>query len=78
MKSYVLTLSNIHFKKQGKVWTSDPIDLYDNSSYTNYSTIDIGSTTDVEASVDFVGNQVQLNILTSTSGWTVKAMVTLL
>ena len=54
------------------VWTSTT------SSYTNYSTIDIGSTTDVEASVDFVGNQVQLNILTSTSGWTVKAMVTLL
>ena len=64
--------SNARTDSTMAVWTSTT------SSYTNYSTIDIGSTTDVEASVDFVGNQVQLNILTSTSGWTVKAMVTLL
>ena len=64
--------SNARTDSTMAVWTSTT------SSYTNYSTLDIGSTTDVEASVDFVGNQVQLNILTSTSGWTVKAMVTLL
>lgn len=47
-------------------------------SFTNYSTIDIGSTVGVEASVVFVGNQVQLNLQTPTPGWTVKAMVTFL
>ena len=39
MKSYILTLANLHFKKNEKVWTSEPIDLYDNSSYINYSTL---------------------------------------
>ena len=47
-------------------------------SFTNYSTIDIGSTVGVEASVVFVGDQVQLNLQTPTPGWTVKAMVTFL
>lgn len=64
--------SNARTDSTMAVWTSTT------SSYTNYSTIDIGSTVGVEATVDFVGNQVQLNVLTPTSGWTVKAMVTFL
>ena len=58
MKSYVLTLSNIHFRKQGKVWTSDPIDLYDNSSYTNYSTMRSKYGHNYLGDSTFIGNQI--------------------
>ena len=58
MKSYVLTLSNIHFKKQGKVWTSDPIDLYDNSSYTNYSTMRSKYGHNYLGDSTFIGNEI--------------------
>ena len=58
MKSYVLTLSNIHFNKQGKVWTSDPIDLYDNSSYTNYSTMRSKYGHNYLGDSTFIGNEI--------------------
>lgn len=58
MKSYVLTLTNIHFTKNGKVWTSEPIDLYDNSSYTNFSTLRSRYGLNTFGDYTFVGNEV--------------------
>lgn len=58
MKSYILTLTNIHFTKNGKVWTSEPIDLYDNSSYTNFSTLRSRYGLNTFGDYTFVGNKV--------------------
>jgi len=62
--------SNARSENATAVWTNVT------SSYSNYSTIDIGSTSAVVSSVLIVGGQVQLNILTPTAGWTVRATVT--
>lgn len=37
MKSYLLSFTAYDFTKNGKVWTTDPIDLYANKYYTNFS-----------------------------------------
>lgn len=37
MKRYLLGLRSGDFTKNGNVWTSDAINLYNNSSYKNYS-----------------------------------------
>jgi hypothetical protein len=44
--------------------------------FTDFSTVDFGNTTPVTASVSIVTGQVQLNIQTNTSGWTIKSMAT--
>jgi hypothetical protein len=44
--------------------------------YTDFSTVDIGTTTVVTASVSIVTAQAQFNIQTNTSGWTIKSQVT--
>jgi len=49
-----------------------------NTSYTEYSTTDIGSTTAVTGSVSIVTSQVQFNIQTNSSGWKLKSLATLL
>jgi hypothetical protein len=58
MKSYILTLTNLHFTKNGKVWISEAIDLYDNSSYTNYSTLRSRYGLNSFGDYTFVGNSV--------------------
>jgi hypothetical protein len=47
-------------------------------SYNDYSTIDIGTTSAVTASVAIVTGQVQLNVQvpSSTTGWRVKSTAT--
>ena len=62
--------SNARSENATVVWTPTT------SSYTNYSTIDVGDTSDVVGSVVIVGGQVQLNILTPTAGWTIRAVAT--
>jgi hypothetical protein len=62
--------SNARSENATAVWTPTT------SSYTNYSTIDVGSTSGVVASVTIVSGQIQLNILTPTAGWTVRAVAT--
>jgi len=62
--------SNARSENANAVWTSTT------SSYTNYSTIDVGDTLGVVGSVVITGGQVQLNILTPTAGWTVRAVAT--
>jgi len=62
--------SNARSENANVVWTSTT------SSYTNYSTIDVGDTSGVVGSVVITGGQVQLNILTPTAGWTVRAVAT--
>jgi len=62
--------SNARSENANVVWTSTT------SSYTNYSTIDVGNTSGVVGSVVITGGQVQLNILTPTAGWTVRAVAT--
>jgi hypothetical protein len=62
--------SNARSENANVVWTSTT------SSYTNYSTIDVGDTSGVVGSVVITGDQIQLNILTPTAGWTVRAVAT--
>jgi hypothetical protein len=44
--------------------------------FTDFSTVDFGNTSPVTASVSIVTGQVQLNMQTNTSGWTIKSMAT--
>ena len=37
MKQYLLLLRSSDFTKSGNIWTSNPINVYNNSSYKNYS-----------------------------------------
>jgi hypothetical protein len=46
------------------------------SAFTDNSTIDIGTTTDVTSSVEISGANVQLNMQTNTSGWRIKSIAT--
>jgi len=46
------------------------------AQFTDVSTLDIGSTTAVTASVTIVTAQAQLNFQTNTSGWTIKSQAT--
>jgi hypothetical protein len=52
------------------VWNGGSVQFTDNS------TLDIGSTTAVTASVSVVGGDVQFNIQTNTSGWSLKSLAT--
>ena len=54
------------------VWNGTNIVYYDNS------TTDIGTTTDITFESQIVTNQLQLNAVAATSGWTVKMLVTYL
>jgi hypothetical protein len=47
-----------------------------NTTFTDFSTVDLGTTNAVTASVSIVTAQVQFNIQTNTSGWRLKAMAT--
>jgi hypothetical protein len=47
-----------------------------NTTFTDFSTVDLGITNDVTASVSIVTAQAQFNIQTNTSGWRLKAMAT--
>jgi len=62
--------SNARSENATAVWTPTT------SSYTNYSTIDVGNTSGVVGSVAIVSGQIQLNILTPTAGWTIRAVAT--
>jgi hypothetical protein len=44
--------------------------------FTDFSTVDFGNTSPVTASVSIVTGQVQFNMQTNTSGWTIKSMAT--
>jgi hypothetical protein len=46
------------------------------AAFTDNSTIDIGTTTDVTSSVEISGANVQLNMQTNTSGWRIKSIAT--
>ena len=37
MKQYLLLLKSSDFSKNGNIWTSNPLNLYSNSQYQNYS-----------------------------------------
>ena len=56
----------------------DVLSAWNGSSaiYTDYSTVDIGSTAAVTASVAISGGNVQFNVQTNGSGWTIKSLVT--
>jgi hypothetical protein len=46
------------------------------TAFTDNSTTDIGTTTDVTSSVEISGANVQLNMQTNTSGWRIKSIAT--
>jgi hypothetical protein len=46
------------------------------SSYTDFSTVDNGTTLGVTASVSIASSQAQLNFQTSTAGWNIKSQAT--
>ena len=72
---YKYTVSNGANARSGEV-----IAVWNGSSaqYTDYSTLDIGSTSGVIPSVSVVGSDVLFNITTGTSGWRLKSTVTYL
>ena len=46
------------------------------TSFTDFSTVDIGSTNNVTASISIVTGQVQFNVQTNSSGWAIKSIAT--
>jgi hypothetical protein len=46
------------------------------TAFTDNSTTDIGTTTDVTSSVEISGANIQLNMQTNTSGWRIKSIAT--
>ena len=70
---YLYTVTNGANARTGEViavWNGGSVQFTDNS------TLDIGSTAAVTASVAIVTSQAQFNIQTNTSGWTIKSQVT--
>jgi hypothetical protein len=70
---YKYTLYNGTNARSGEimaVWNAGSV------QYTDVSTLDIGTTTDVTSSVAIVTAQAQLNFQTNTSGWTIKVLST--
>jgi hypothetical protein len=47
-------------------------------TYTDFSTPDLGNTSAVTTSVEISAAQLQLNVTTNTSGWTIKSLATLM
>jgi hypothetical protein len=45
-------------------------------TYTDFSTVDVGDTTGVVATVALAGNDVQLNVVTPAAKWTIKSLAT--
>jgi len=45
-------------------------------TYTDFSTVDVGDTSGVVASVVLAGNDVQLNVVTPAAKWTIKSLAT--
>ena len=46
------------------------------TQFTDFSTVDVGTTTAVTASATIVTNDFQFNIQTNTSGWSIKSIIT--
>jgi hypothetical protein len=46
------------------------------TEFTDFSTVDIGNTTAVTASISIVSGQVQFNVQTNSSGWRIKSLAT--
>jgi hypothetical protein len=70
---YLYTVTNGTNARTGEVlaiWAGGSV------QYTDNSTLDLGSTTAVTASVSIVTAQAQFNVQTNTSGWTIKSQVT--
>ena len=65
---------------QSNARTGEVVAVWNGTStqYTDYSTLDIGSTTNVTASVSIETAQAQFNVQTATSGWKIKSYVTYL
>jgi hypothetical protein len=68
MKKYYLKLTNLDFSKSGNTWTSPVYDLYENSSYTNYSTIKSRYGPDVLGNKTWVGLEYDYSTNTSETG----------
>ena len=71
-KYYVVNGSNARSGEVMAAWAGTSIE------YTDFSTVDIGSTAPVVISAAIVGGNVQINVDTGTSGWDVKGLVTYL
>ena len=72
---YLYTVTSASNARTGEVmavWNGTSV------QYTDNSTLDIGSTTAVTASVSIVTAQAQFNMQTTNAGWTIKSQVTYL
>jgi hypothetical protein len=58
MKQYLILLKSSDFSKNGSTWTSSPINLYANNSYTNFSYKRSGYGLDLIGDTTFVGTEV--------------------
>ncbi len=70
---YKYTVTNSTNARTGEVmavWNAGNIE------FTDFSTVDLGNTLVVSASVTIVSAEAQLNIITNTSGWSIKALAT--
>lgn len=57
MKSYLLSFTGYDFTKSGKTWITDPIDLYTNKYYTNFSSKKSRNGLNTLGDYTFVGTQ---------------------
>ena len=72
---YLYTVTSASNARTGEVmavWNGTTV------QYTDNSTLDIGTTTAVTASVSIVTAQAQFNMQTTNAGWTIKSQVTYL
>ena len=67
------TVSNGSNTRAGEVITA-----WNNSTteYTDFSTVDLGTTNDVTSSVSLISGKIQFNIQTNSSGWKIKSIGT--
>lgn len=69
-KYYAINGLNARSGEVMAIWSGTSI------QYTDYSTLDIGSTAAVTMSAAIVGSDVQFNAITNSSGWNLKSLVT--
>jgi|LakMenE18May11ns_1017448.scaffolds.fasta_scaffold9815210_2 hypothetical protein len=70
MKTYFLALNKSDFNISGSTWTSNPIDLYSNRFYTNYSTFRSKNGLNELGDFTFVGTEILPNATPTIEGST--------
>jgi hypothetical protein len=78
--SYTSAIANYTLRNGANARAGQFITVWNGTttSYTDISTVDIGSTSDITFVSSIVSNNIQINATALTSGWTIKMLVTYL